>query len=221
MKLDNETIHILKNFTTINQSIVFKPGTVLSTMSPSKTIMAKAQIAEEIPSTFAVYDLSRMLGTVSLFNNPTIDLHDKYMTISEGKRKINYTFTEPSLVVSPPEKDIKFPEPEVTFILTESTLSEVGKALSVLSLPEFAVTGDGEHVYVQALDSKNPSGDIYSVEVGDTSDKFRMIISAENLKVLPNDYEVKISSQGLSHFKSPKIEYYVAVESSSHFGEPK
>lgn len=219
MKFNNEAITILKNFSGINPSIVFKPGTVLSTMSPSKTIMAKATIEEEIPNKFAIYDLSRFLGTLSLFNNHDIELQEKKMVISEGKKKISYTFTEPSLVVSPPEKEIKFPDAEVQFILNNDTLSEVSKALSVLSLPEVAITGNEGKVYVQALDSKNPSGDVYSVEVGETEDTFRMIISAENLKVLPGDYDVRISSAGLSHFKGTNIEYYIAIESNSTYGE--
>lgn len=218
MKFNNEAISILKNFTAINQSIVFKPGSVLSTMNPSKSIMAKAKIDEEIPSTFAIYDLSRFLGTLSLFNDPEITLFEKHMEINEGKKKINYTFTEPSLIVSPPNKEITFPEAEVNFILPASTLAEVTKALSVLSLPEFAVTGDGDKIYIQAIDSKKTSGDTYSVEVGDTKDTFRMIISADNMKVLPGDYDVKISSKGLSHFRSARVEYFIAVEQNSTFG---
>lgn len=219
MKFNNETIQILKSFSAINPSIVFKPGNVVSTMSPSKTIMAKATIAEEIPQKFAIYDLSRFLGTLSLFNSPEIELGEKSAVVSEGKTRISYTFTEPSLVVHPPEKEIKLPDPEVKFNITSASLGDVNKALSVLSLPELAVVGDGKNIYVQALDSKNPSGDVYSVEVGETKDHFKMIISADNMKVLPGDYSVSISSQGLSHFKNDKMEYFVAVEGSSKYGE--
>lgn len=219
MQLNNETVNILKNFNTINQSIVFKPGNVIATMSPSKTIMAKATIDNEIESTFGIYDLSRFLGTYSLFSNPKIEIKDKFMTISEGKKKINYTFAEPSLIVTPPDKEINFPEAEVEFELTADVLAEVTKALNVLSLPELAVSGDGEKTYIQAIDSKNPTGDIYSIEVGETSDTFKMIINADNLKILPGDYSVSISSKGLSHFKNSAIEYYVAVEGHSKYGE--
>jgi len=217
MNFDNDTVNILKNFSSINPSLSFKTGDILSTISVNKTIMAKAKINQNIEKPFAIFDISRLLGTVSLFNNPTITLNDKYMTISEDKKKINYTFTEPSLIVSPPEREIKFPEPEVSFDLTASVLSEVTKALSVLALPEIAIKGDGEKVYVQAIDSKNPSGDIYSVEVGETKDTFRMIFAADNIKVLPGDYRVDISSAGLSRWDSPKVSYFVAVESSSTF----
>ena len=217
MQLDSRTTQILKNFASINPSIMFKPGNKLSTISAGKTVMARANINQEIPSAFAIYDLSRFLGTLSLFNEPTLSVQEKYMEISQGKRKINYTFTEPSLIVTPPDKEIKLPDPEVAFSITADELAEVIKALSVLSLPEIAVVGDGSRITVQAVDSKNPSGDNYSVDVGETSNTFRMIIRAENIKLLPGDYNVQISSKGLSHFSSNDVEYWIAVETNSTF----
>lgn len=217
MKLNARTNQILKNFASINPSIMFKPGSKLSTISPGKTIMARANIDQEITSVFAIYDLSRFLGTVSLFTDPELNVHDKFMEIKQGARKLNYVFTEPSLIVTPPEKEIKLPDPEVKFTITADELQEVMKALSVLSLPEIAVVGADGKITVQAIDSKNPTGDIYSVEVGDTDAKFRMIIRAENIKLLPGDYEVEISSKGLSHFSTRDVEYWIAVESNSTY----
>jgi hypothetical protein len=217
MKLDTRTTQILKNFASINPSIMFKPGNRLATISAGKTVMARANITQEIPSPFAIYDLSRFLGTISLFTDPELNVDEKYMTIAQGKRKINYTFTEPSLIVTPPEKEIKLPDPEVSFSISGDELSEVMKALSVLSLPEIAVVGDGTDISVQAIDSKNPSGDTYSVNVGSTTATFKMIIRAENLKLLPGDYNVEISSKGLSRFSTTDIEYFIAVESNSTY----
>jgi hypothetical protein len=217
MKLDTRTTQILKNFASINPSIMFKPGNRLATISAGKTVMARANITQEIPSPFAIYDLSRFLGTISLFTDPELNVDEKYMTIAQGKRKINYTFTEPSLIVTPPDKEIKLPDPEVSFSISGDELSEVMKALSVLSLPEIAVVGDGTDISVQAIDSKNPSGDTYSVNVGSTTATFKMIIRAENLKLLPGDYNVEISSKGLSRFSTTDIEYFIAVESNSTY----
>ncbi len=217
MKLDSRTSQILKNFASINPSILFKPGNKLATISAGKTVMARANINQKFNDAFAIYDLSRFLGTVSLFTDPELTVKDKYMEISQGKRKINYTFTEPSLIVTPPDKEINLPNPEVSFKIDTTELNEVLKALSVLSLPEIAVVGDGLRITVQAIDSKNPSGDVYSVDVGETKSNFRMIIRAENVKLLPGDYSVQISSKGLSHFKSADVEYFIAVESNSTF----
>lgn len=217
MKFDNRTLQILKNFSSINPSILFKPGNAISTISPSKTIMARATSSQQINDTFAIYDLSRFLSTLSLFDDPEYDIQEKFLTIKQGKRKINYTFTEPSLIVAAPDKDIKLPDPEVAFSVTSDNLQEVMKALSVLSLPEIAVVGDGESICLQALDSKNPSGDVYSVQVGTTDARFKMIIRAENMKLLQGDYEVQVSSKGLSHFRGADVEYFIAVESNSTY----
>ena len=217
MNFDTRTLQILKNFAAINPSILFKPGNTLATISPTKTIMAKAKINQTIESQFAIYDLSRFLSTLSLFDNSELTVETGFMKIKQGSRKINYTFAEPSMIVSPPEKDIKLPDPEVEFTLSADDLQEVLKGLSVLSLPEIAVVGDGSIVSVQVLDSKNPSGDTYSVTVGETTNTFKMIFKAENLKLLPGTYDVRISSKGLSHFNSTEVEYYIAVEASSTF----
>lgn len=217
MKFDTRTIQVLKNFSSINPSMVFKEGNTLATINPSKSVMARAKAAVEFPGTFAIYDLSRFLSTVSLFSDPEFKIQEKYMEIRQGSKKLNYTFTEPSLVVAPPEKDIKLPDPEVKFRVTADDLQEVMKALSTLGLPEIAVVGDGNTICLQAIDSKNPSGDVYSVEVGPTNAIFKMIIRAENMKLLPGDYDVEISSKALSYFKGVDVEYWIAVEQNSSF----
>lgn len=217
MKFDSRTTQILKNFSSINPSIMFKKGKTLSTISTGKTIMARAKLNHDIDGEFAIYDLSRFLGTISLFADPELSVNDKFMEIKEGRRKLNYTFTEPSLIVTPPEKEIKFPKADVSFNISALELQEVMKALSVLSLPEIAVVGDGTSITVQAIDSKNPSGDVYSVHVGETTNAFRMIIRADNLKLMQGDYAVEISSKGLSRFVGQDVEYFIAIESNSTF----
>jgi hypothetical protein len=218
MKLDTRTTQILKNFATINPSMVFKPGSTLSTISPSKTILARATVDQEFDSTFGIGDLSRFLSTISLFENPTMEVSESAMLIKGNGRKITYRFTSLDVIMAPPEKEIKFPAAEVSFRLEGVEFQEAMKALSVLNLPEVAVIGDGKSVKLQVIDSKNTSADNYSVTVGETSDTFKMIFLAENLKVIPGSYDVMISSKGLSKFSSEGLEYYIAVESNSSFG---
>lgn len=218
MKFDTRTTQILKSFSTINPSIIFKPGNTISTISPTKTILAKAKVAQEFESIYGIGDLSRFLGTISLFENTTMEVTESAMIIKGNNRKITYRFTSLDVIQSPPEKEIKFPEAEVTFRLEGVEFQEVMKALAVLSLPEVAVVGDGKNIMLQAINSQNPSADNYSVVVGDTKDTFQMIFLADNLKILPGSYDVKISSRGLSKFSNEELEYYIAVESNSTFG---
>lgn len=218
MKFDARTLQILKSFSLINPSIHIKSGNVLSTISSTKTVMAKATLDTEIDEGFAIYDLSRFLGVLSLMEEPDLNLSDKVIKIT-GKNgdTINYTCADASNIVTPPDKDIKLPSEDVEFTMKEGDFSRVMKALSVLSLPEIAIVGDGKSVYLQAVDSKNPTADVYKTPVGETDRTFRVIFKSENLKIMPGEYRVVISAKGLSHFIGDKIQYWIAVENSSSF----
>lgn len=219
MKLEGRTLQILKNYCTINPSLQFKQGNHLTTVSPTKTLMAKAEIKEDIPSTFAIYDLSRFLGVLSLFDSPSIVLDEKFLNIQDSNRSVQYTFADPKLIVTPGEKEISFPDPEIKFTLTSSVLQDVLKAMSIMSLPELAVSGRDGKMYVEAINTHNPTSDKFSVQVGETQDTFKMIFLAENIKIIVEDYSVGISSRGIAHFKGSDIQYWIATESSSTFNK--
>lgn len=214
MKFSNETLSILKNFAMINSGIVFKPGSVLKTMHPQKTIMASARVTENIESVARIYDLSRFLATLSLFDDPDVEFKSDKFIISSGNRTVSYTYAAESMVVSPPDKDINFPEPDVTVKINWKDLDSVIRAAGVLKLSEIAFTSNGNTISVSAVDSKNSSADVYDVVLaeGVNANPFRMIIKVENIKLMPNDYEVSLSSKGLAYFKSNKVDYYVALE---------
>jgi len=181
--------------------------------------MAKATITEQVPSSFAIYDLSKFLGVLSLFESPELIVGERAMEIAGGQQKVNYTFADPKLIVTPNDKEIKMPPCEIKFKLTADDLSKVLKAMGVLQLPEIAITGNGTDMNIEAIDSKNPSSDTYKVRLGDTGLNFKMIFKAENIKIMSADYDVEISSQGISHFKGVDIEYWIATEASSTFAE--
>lgn len=217
VKFDDNTVAILKNFSAINQSLLFKPGPFLATISPTKTIMARANVNLDLDSTFAIYDMPKFLSAMSLFTAPELIVEDKFLTMQSNGRKLNYTFADPSLIVSPPDKEIKLPSVDVEFELKNESLGAVLKASGILSLPEISIIGEDGIVSVCATDSKNPSSDVYSIQVGATNSTFRAIFKTENLKMIPGDYDVKISSKGISCFTGRDVEYFVAVESNSSF----
>lgn len=218
MKLDQRTIQVLKNFSSINNSILFRPGNVIKTITPTKTILAKATLQQEFPSTFAIYELNKFLSVLSLFEDPELEIGEKSVLIKSGRKKVNYVFADPNTIVAPKEdKEIKFPSADVTFDLTNEVLSDVTKALGVLRQPEIAISGDGEVVVISTVNSKDPTSDVYSVEVGETDKTFNFIFKAENIKLLPDNYTVDIASAGISRFKSTDVEYYIAVEANSKF----
>ena len=214
MKFSSETLGVLKNFSTINPSIVFKPGSVVRTISPQKTVMAAATIDETVETQAGVYDLSRFLSTLSLFENPDVVFGEDRFTIKGGRSELRYTYTSESLMVTPPEKDIVVPDPEVSVNIKWQDIESVRQAAGVLQLPEIAFIGDGNTITMSAVDSKTSTADNYNTVVaeGVSADPFNMIIKTDNLKLVPADYEVTLSSKGMAHFKSSKVQYWVAIE---------
>ena len=217
MKISTNTLNVMKNFAKINPSIVVQEGNVLKTISPSKTIMAKGKVDTEFSKKFAIYNLDRFISTVSLFNNPELKFGDKSVEIFDGNKKSQYTYADESSITQAPDKQINLPSVDVSFRLTNEHLKDVEKAAGVLGLPEIVIFGDGTNVFLQAADTKNPSGDVYSINIGDTDKTFRAIFKSENIKIIPDDYDVTISARGISHFAGKEVEYWIAVEQSSTF----
>lgn len=219
MKLTSRTLQVLKNFSTINPSLKFKTGSVITTMSPNKTVMARATVGEVFPQTYAIYDLSRFIGVLSMFDDPDVAMGDSFLVISEGNRVVNYTYADPEMIVTPPDKPIKFPEDaEIEFMMTSDVLSSVLKAINILQMPELSVSGEDGRVYVGAINSKNPTGDTFKIDVGTTEHNFNMVFKAENIKIIGGDYNVKITSRGLAYFRGDDVEYWIPTEASSSFG---
>jgi hypothetical protein len=217
MKLNTRTIQVLKNFASINPSIQFSEGTNLKTISPNKTMMAKAKLEDVIPSTFAIYDLSRFLGVVSLFEDPTFQIEDRMVNIGAPGRTVSYTFADPSTIITPPDKEIVLEDPDVVFELKHEHFAEIMKALGVMSFPDLCVVGEDGNIFLRATDTKNPSSDKYDIEVGQTDRTFTAVFKTENVKILPTSYTVSLSSKGISHFVSNDVEYWISLEANSEF----
>ena len=224
MKLSNYTIKLLKNFFVINQVIFLKQCNVLKTMSSGKNILAEVTIKEEIPTNFGIYDLNKFLSVVSLHSdNPTFEFSEKEVKIvgNKGRSKIKYRFCEPSMINTPPEKQLAMPLPEVSFTLSAEDFAWVMKASGVLGSPQIAVESDGSKVTVLAFDSSDSSAHTDALEVADgNGDKFRFIFKTEHLaKLFDGAYDVQISSKGISNFKHKTVElqYWISTETGSTF----
>lgn len=217
MKINNKTLNILKNFATINPSIIVKPGNTLKTISSSKTILARAEVPDTFEYPFAIYNLSQFIGCISMFTDPDLDFDESSVTISDAKNKIVYHYADSSIILAPPDKDINIPSVDAEFKISATDIPSVAKALSILELTEIAFVGDGDNIFIQAVDSKNPSSNQYSVKVGATDKVFKAIFKPDNLKMIPDDYIVTLSSKGLSKFTGTEATYYVAIEATSTF----
>ena len=222
MKLTEKTLNLLKNFASINQSILFKKGSSLRTMSVMKNILAEADISEEVPQDFAIYDLVQFLNGISLYGDPELDFqNESYLTIRDGKNhRTKYFFADPSVVVAPPDKTLTLPTEDVSFTLDTNNLTQLLKAAAIYQLPDLAVVGDNGVVQLVVRDKKNDTSNDFSIVVGETDNKFSFNFKVENIKILPGTYNVVISQKLLSRFvnENYNLTYYIALEPDSTFG---
>ena len=221
MKLSDKTISVLKNFSSINQSILFKEGSKLRTISVMKNILAEATVTEEFMKDFGIYDLNQFLNGLSLHSSPELDFaNDGYVMIREGKSRSKYFFADPNVIVTPPEKDITLPSEDVCFEVSTDQLEKLLKASAVYQLPDLSAVGESGVIKLVVRDKKNDTSNDYAVVVGETDKEFSFNFKVENIKVLPGTYEVVVSQKLLSRFtsKNHDLIYYIALEPDSTFG---
>ena len=229
MKLSNDTVTVLKNFSTINQNLVINPGKNISTMSAMKNIVAKATVTEDFPQEFAIYDLNEFLASLSLFDNPELTFKDDFVVMTESnaptKKSLKYWYSDPS-VVTTPTKEITMPSTEVTFTLTGDLLSDVTKAAAVIGAPDMVLEGmDLGSAVLKVADKKNDTSNNYAQHLdiwfdkGDKNVPYKFWFKVENLKLLPGSYNVQVSAKKISYFKNENVdvEYFIALEPESSY----
>lgn len=223
MKLSENFVEVLKNFSSINSGLVVKPGKVLRTISSNKAILAESHNDEEFTQEFGIYDLNKMLGLLSMNKDAaevSIEKDSLVFTGLNGKGKIRQRFTEPKLILAPPNKNINVPGYEVTVKLTVETFNWIFDVASILKCPNIVIKKDegSDEITIAAVDVKGEIVDSAEVTVEGTSDQpFQAVLKIENLKVIPGNYQVEISKLGVSLFThtTKKLRYWVAIEQAS------
>lgn len=219
MQIGKQTLEILKNFSSINPSIVLRPGTEISTMSNHQNIIGYATVPEEFPVECGIYDLNNFIATVNLFQDPDVNFRDEFVTVTGGNSTCTYAYSEKEVIVSP-KKKIDFPTVDVEFDLSKDTFDRILKAASTLSLNTLMISvNEKSEIFIRAIDLKNPNSNHYDVVVGtDTSgNQYKVYLLIDLLKMIRADYKVSLSSKKISRFKTENIEYFVALEKSSEF----
>ena len=224
MNLSNETVSVLKNFATINQNLVIKSGSSISTMSAMKNIVASAEVKEDFPTEFAIYDLNEFLAALSLFEKPDLDFKDDFVVMTENGTALKYWYSDPS-VVTTVTKEITMPECEVSFSLENGLLSDIQKAAAVIGVPDMILEAmDSGVALLKVTDKKNATANDYAVKVDVNNDDgknlpYKFWFKVENLKLLPGTYDVAVSSKNISHFVNTNvgIQYWIALEPESKY----
>ena len=220
MKLSEKTLTLLKNFSNINQSILFKQGSSLRTISVMKNILAEATIDEDLPADFGIYDQGQFLNGLALHQRPELDFqNDGFVYIKEGRMRSKYFFADPKVIVTPPEKEITLPSEDVSFTLSTDQLDKLLKAAGIYQLPDLAVVGKNGVVKILVRDKKNDTSNDFAITVGETDESFEFNFKVENIKILPGTYDVVVSKKLLSRFtcQNYNLKYYIALEPDSTF----
>ena len=219
MKISNDTRNVLKNFSTINSGIRVKSGNKLETISNMKNILAVATVNESFPQDFSIYNLPEFLGATSLLSDPEFEFGDTSLTVADDNSSLAYFYASEGMVTAP-DKMITMPDAEIVINLSSSLLSELQKAASVLGVNDMELSSDGTVIRLEVTDKKNPTSNTFSRIVGEGNGvSYTMNFKIENLKVLDGNYEVSVSSKGISHFNNTDIdlEYFIALEPDSKY----
>lgn len=218
MKLSDKTKQILKNFSQINNSIYIRGGDVLSTISVTRNIFSKATVSEDFPMPFAIYDLAQFLNGISLFEDPELEFdNSSFLYIKSGRSKVKYFFTDPDVIVSPPEKTIQLSDYQFEFDLSSSVLDSLIRSASVYGLPDLCLESNSGEVCLVTKDKDNETSNTVSYAVGESEVPFSFKFKVENIKIIPGDYKVEVTNKA-AHFVCGDLEYYIALEPDSTYG---
>tara|TARA_B100000212_G_scaffold341165_1_gene323591 strand:- start:178 stop:843 length:666 start_codon:yes stop_codon:yes gene_type:complete len=219
MKISNDTRNIFKNFSTINSGIRVKSGNKLETISQMKNILAVATVGESFPQDFSIYNLPEFLGATSLLDDPDFQFGDSSLTVADNNSSLAYFYASEGMVTAP-DKMITMPDAEIVIDISSTLLSELQKAASVLGVNDLILSSDGTTIKLEVTDKKNTTSNTFSRIVGEGNGvSYTMNFKIENLKVLDGNYEVSVSSKGISHFnnKDVDLEYFIALEPDSKY----
>jgi hypothetical protein len=216
MKLSDNTLSVLKNFASINSGIVIQKGRVQKTIHPDHTILVEATIDDNMPEKFGVYDLNQFLGNVITLNNPELEFTTESVIMNDGEIEMTYYSCSPNLVISPPEgRVLKMDESDVSFSITSASLQKLLKLANMNNLPNISVQGKSGGIYFRTHELKNDTSNHASSRIGDyDGDDFSVSFKSENLRLIPDDYDVKIKIGGFSCWtnKTNTLKYFIAME---------
>ena len=230
-QLAKSTIELLRNFSTINKSILIGEGNILQTMSVNKNIIALTESKNTFPCQMAIYDLPLFLGALSLFSKPWLEFPDDKKVIiydEETKGRTVFYYSDPEIIVTPPDFNPDVIQPEIMFDLPQRDITQLMQAAKVYGVEDLCIQGyapDGSMsnaaFSVCVKDKKNTTSNVFSLPLKkvifaenlDTSVDGRRPITkerlnfcycfkVENLKLLEGSYHVTITEKNIANFNS-------------------
>lgn len=224
MELCENTLNVLRNFSGINQNIMIRSGNNIKTMSETRNMIATADVSEQFTKDFGIYDLNEFIGVMGLVDTPSLKFEDDFVTVSDssGRSKIKYFYAAEETLTTA-TKDVNMPEADVKFTLDNDTLNKLKKAASTLGHSEVSIKAKDGVLSLSVVENQNATSNAFSIDIDGEFKQdavFNFIISISNLKILPGDYDVEISSKLITQFKNKELPltYWIALEKSSTYG---
>ena len=215
MKLSENTLAVLKNFASINSGVVLGAGKTQKTISPEKSILVEATLDDDIPTQFGIYDLNQFLGNLTTLRNPELTFTKDTVTLDDGELSFDYRACSANLIITPPEKDLVLKSVDVTFSLPNDTLQKLIKVATMNSLPNLSVVGKNGALLLKIHEKANDTSNSGTIKIGDYAGQdFTASFKTDNLKLLPNDYNVEIQKGAFAKFVNTdgNLKYFVALE---------
>lgn len=216
MKLSENTLTVLKNFSTINSGIVLRKGKIQKTIHPESTILVEAHLDDDFPEDFGIYDLNQFLGNVTTLKNPEMKFTDTSVVMNDGETQLKYYSCSPNLIISPPNgKDLVLNSVDVKFTLTNATLSKLLKLALLNNLSHLTVIGKNGELLLQTHEKSNDTSNIALTKIDNYDGKdFSVSFKTMNLRVIPATYDVEIAMGSFAKFvsESGKLTYFIALE---------
>jgi hypothetical protein len=220
MKLSENTLSVLKNFSAINSGLVLQKGKTQKTISPEKSILVEVELDDSLPEQFGIYDLNQFLGNISTLNSPELTFSDSAVIMNDGEISFNYYSCSTNLIVSPPDKELKLKQTDVSFTLTNAVLSKLLRLASMNNLTHLSVVGQNGEIRLQTHEKANDTSNHASFKLNDyNGEDFTASFKVDNIKLIPGDYDVEIQLGAFAKFTASagtfkdKIKYFIALES--------
>lgn len=215
MNLSEHTLSVLKNFASINSGVVLKPGKSQKTISAEKSILVEAKLEDDIPSEFGIYDLNQFLGIVTTLKNPEVTFGENTVNLNDGELSVTYRGCSSNLIITPPNKELKLENVTTKFSLSNATLQKLVKVATMISLPNLSVIGKDGSLLLKIHEKANDTSNDGVQKIGDYAGKdFIATFNKDNLKLLPDDYEVEVQVGAFAKFVNVKgnLTYFIALE---------
>ena len=220
VNLSKATLMVLKNFSTINGSIVIREGSTLKTINVGENLVAEYRCEEEFPQTFAIYDLNQFLGGLLIFDSCSLVFNNtEYLSIQGNGRNVKYYFSDPEITLkTAPDRKINFPGADLEFTIKEKDLENLRKASDIYNIPDLVFkSSEQNQITLNLCDKENETSNVYTQDVnGECTGVYDLTMKMENIRLLPGDYDVQISSKLITQWKHKTLNltYWIALEPS-------